>query len=66
MEGLGLTEVLDATQHLKLLGVEKCGVVTGVVLLDIVRSEPSVLEALLCRDPRSRVLIEHLTDEVLG
>lgn len=66
LEGLGLTEILDTSQDLQLLRIEKCGVVSGVVLLDIVRGEPWVLKALLSRDPLSGVLSKHLAYKVLG
>jgi len=37
-----------------------------MVLRDIIRCEPAVLKALLCGNPTSRVLLQHLSDQILG
>lgn len=43
LEALRLAEVLDASQHLQFVLVEESRIVSGMVLLDIVRGEPGVL-----------------------
>lgn len=47
LEALRLAEVLDASQHLHFVLVEESWVVAGMVLLDVVRCKPGVLETLL-------------------
>ena len=47
LQTLWLSEVLNATQHEQFVFMEKSRVVSSMVLLNIIRSEPRVFEALL-------------------
>lgn len=66
MKFLRLAEVLDAFKNHELVRSEKSFVVTGMVRVNIIGSEPWVLEALLSGDSESRVFLKHFADEILG
>ena len=64
LEFLRLAEVLDAAEDHEFVLLQELWVVSRMVLLNIVRREPWVLEALLRADSASRVLLQHLGNQV--
>ena len=64
LEALRLAELGDTLEHSNLVGVEKGGVVACMVRVNVIASEPGVLEALLGANSGSRVLVQHLAHQV--
>ena len=60
LETLGLSEVLDASEHEHLVRVRKC--LMGV--LNILSLEPGMVQAVLGRDTSLGILVEHFRYEI--